>query len=109
MTITEKILRAKADYDAVYEAGKNAGGGGGQGSYDEGYAAGQKAEYDAFWDKYQDNGHQTMLDYFFSGKGWVDATIKPKFDLKPTRANNMFSTSSFSGDLAQHFENLGKN
>lgn len=28
LTIAEKILRAKADYDAVYEAGKNASGGG---------------------------------------------------------------------------------
>ena len=108
MTIAEKILRAKSDYDAVYEAGKNAGGGGGQGSYDEGYEAGQKAEYDAFWDGYQSNGHQTMLDYFFAGKGWVKATIKPKIDLKPTRANSMFSMNGFKGDLAQHFETLGK-
>ena len=27
MTIAEKVLRAKADYDAVFEAGKSAGGG----------------------------------------------------------------------------------
>lgn len=32
MTIAEKITRAKADYDAVYEAGKSEGGGSGSGS-----------------------------------------------------------------------------
>ena len=40
MNLAEKVLRAKADYDAVYEAGKAAGGGG---SYDEGYSAGYDA------------------------------------------------------------------
>ena len=107
MTIAEKILRAKADYDAVYEAGKNAGGGGGQGSYDEGYEAGRKAEYDVFWDKYQLYGTIGTMDFFFAGNGWETNTIKPKYNLKPTRANYMFSMTGFSGDLAQHFENLG--
>lgn len=97
MTITDKILRAKADYDAVYEAGKNAGGGGGQGSYDEGYAAGQKAEYDAFWGEYQYvvNGvsQRTSCAYMFAYSGWNDKTFKPKYSMPYiSNAGNMFNT-----------------
>lgn len=33
--------------------------------------------------------------------------MKPKFDVKPTRANQMFALNPFSGDLAQHFTDLG--
>lgn len=89
MTITEKISRAKADYDAVYEAGKNAGGGGGAGSYDEGYAAGQKAEYDAFWDTFQDKGKRKSYYNAFNcvstnGTGWSDTIYNPKYEINCT-------------------------
>ena len=81
MTIAEKILRAKSDYDAVYEAGKNAGGGGGQGSYDEGYEAGRKAEYDEFWDAFQENGQRTMYVEGFCRQGWNAVTYNPKYPI----------------------------
>lgn len=112
MTIAEKILRAKADYDAVYEAGKNAGGGGGQGSYDEGYAAGKEAVteevapinseleqtlygtdtggksfYDEFWDAYQENGTRTGYLGAFSGRCWDAETFKPKYPIISSTAN----------------------
>ena len=62
MTVAEKILRAKDDYDAVYESGK-------------------VAEYDAFWDAYQENGNSKQYHYAFAGYGWNDATFYPKYDI----------------------------
>ena len=62
MTVAEKILRAKADYEAVYEAGK-------------------KSEYDAFWDVYQGNGNSKQYHYAFAGYGWTDETFKPKHNI----------------------------
>ena len=60
MTIADKILRAKEDYDEVFEAGK-------------------KAEYDEVWDD-----SKTETDYVcrFAGRYWSDLTFKPKYDLK---------------------------
>ena len=66
MTIAEKITRAKADYDAVYEAGK-------------------KAEYDAFWDAFQGNGTRGAYLYAFSMAtqlyGWNDTIYNPKYPI----------------------------
>lgn len=67
MKIAEKIARAKADYDAVFEAGK-------------------KAEYDAFWDAVQENGNRTQYNYGFAGTSWNDDTFFPKYDIKPSWA-----------------------
>ena len=64
MTLADKIVRAKEDYDNVYEAGK-------------------KAEYDAFWDAVQDNGNRIDYNYGFMGKSWTDTTFNPKYDIKP--------------------------
>ena len=62
MTIAEKILRAKNDYDSVYEAGK-------------------KSEYDKFWDSYQINGTLTSYKYKFAYSGWTDVCFNPKYPL----------------------------
>ena len=116
MTIAEKILRAKADYDAVYEAGKNAGGGGGQGSYDEGYEAGRKAEYDAFWDLIQPNQGAARRYVSAFGMIWHKNNFKPKYNLVPTNATQMFynfgQDAGLSGsygviDLKEHLDALG--
>lgn len=77
MTIAEKITRAKADYDAVYEAGK-------------------KSEYDAFWDKYQKNGNREDYKLAFSREGWNDETFKPKYSMRATSATQMFEMSSIA-------------
>jgi hypothetical protein len=61
MTVAEKLTRAKADYDEVYEAGK-------------------KAEYDEFWDSFQKNGERTGYENAFSD--WIGKCFKPKYDLK---------------------------
>jgi hypothetical protein len=46
--------------------------------------------YDTFWDSYQQNGNRT--DYYgaFSRYGWNDVTFKPKYDIAPTNAHDMF-------------------
>lgn len=64
MSISEKLLRAKTDYDEVYEAGK-------------------QAEYDRFWDSFQQNGTRESYYYAFSGPGWTEETLKPKYKVKP--------------------------
>lgn len=65
MTIAEKITRAKADYDEVFEAGK-------------------KAQYDEFWDAVQENGKRVIYNRGFSGVSWNDKTFFPKYDIKPS-------------------------
>ena len=66
MTIAEKITRAKADYDAVYEGGK-------------------QAQYDEFWDAFQGNGTRGVYLYAFSMAtqlyGWNDAIYNPKYPI----------------------------
>lgn len=60
MNIAEKILRAKEDFDEVFEAGK-------------------KAEYDAFWNSSKD---ETDWVRRFTGRCWNDTTFKPGYNLK---------------------------
>lgn len=54
------------------------------------FNAGKKAEYDAFWDEFQQNGNRTDYDTCFRGERWNVTTFKPKYDLKPVIARNMF-------------------
>lgn len=68
---------------------------------------GGKSFYEAFWNNYQSSGLQTNCDFMFAGQGWTTKNIAPTHDVKPKRANNMFSLCAFAGDLAQHFEDLG--
>lgn len=73
MSIADKILRAKADYDAVYAAG-----------HEEGYGEGQQAEYDRFWDEHQsinNGGLYISYAYAFAGQSWTDDNFKPKYDI----------------------------
>ena len=62
MSLTEKVERAKDDFDEVYEAGK-------------------KAEYDAFWDAYQYNGNRDSYASAFYNIGWTDSIYNPKYDI----------------------------
>lgn len=86
MSIAEKILRAKTDYDAVYESG-----------YEKGKSVGgTDTHYDTFWDSYQDNGKRTDYLNAFSGQGWNDETFNPKYPMKPVNAESMFGWSGIS-------------
>ena len=87
MSIAEKILRAKEDYDAVYEAGYEKGkseGGDTEAAYEQGKADGKQAEWNAFWDRYQENGTKTDYRYGFCGRGWNEETFNPKYSIAPT-------------------------
>ena len=90
MTIAEKITRAKADFDEVYEAGKQAGGGGG--NAEEAFEEGKEAAYDEFWDEFQNNGG----DYkqAFASNCWDDKTYNPKNNIVCTVSGE----SAFSGN-----------
>lgn len=74
MSIADKLLQAKQDLDDAYESG-------------------QKSEYDRFWDEFQDNGKKTRYSYAFSGSGWTNDNLTPKYQIK-FKPN---STSSFDG------------
>lgn len=64
--------------------------------YEYGLADGKQAEYDRFWDNFQiDNNGNPRADYSYAfytaaGVGWNVDNFKPKYDLKPTLASNMF-------------------
>ena len=85
MSIAEQILRAREDYDAVYEAGYEKGKSEG-GAYEQEVADGKQAEYDAFWDAFQDNGKRTA--YSFGFRYWNDVILHPKYDIKPVGSND---------------------
>lgn len=62
--------------DEVYEAGKASGGG--------------DSYYDEFWDTFQWNGNRKDYSHAFCGFGWRKDNFKPKYDIVPTGAGNMF-------------------
>lgn len=108
MTVSDKLIRAKEDYDAVYDKGYSDGvaqGGGGGGSYDQGFAEGKQAEHDAFWDAYQQNGQRAEYINCFRN-GWCDTIFKPKYDICPVDAREMFSGSEIK-DLAGALNSAG--
>lgn len=75
MTTAEKLLRAKQDFDDVYEAGVNIG-----------------SDYDKFWDIKQQKGKRTNYSKFFAD--WKDELFIPKYEFgKISNAYQMFFNS----------------
>lgn len=72
----------------------------------DGIEQGKQAEYDAFWDNYQQSGNRDNYEYGFSGNGWNDETFKPKYDIRPTKAGNIFTLTSIT-DLVQLLDTQG--
>ena len=62
--------------------------------------------YDTLWDAVQQNGARTSYDYGFAGNSWMDETFKPKYDIRPTSALNMF-TRTGSLDLVACCDDRG--
>ena len=111
MTIAEKITRAKADIDAVYDAGYAKGqaeGGDTTAAYDEGFEAGKQAEYDAFWDAFQANGARLDYQYAFANSCWNDNTFNPKYDIicKGYGCTNMFWSAQIT-NLEERLQEMG--
>jgi hypothetical protein len=97
MTIAEKLQAIANNEQAVYNAGYEKGkaeGGNTETAYNEGFEAGKQAEYDRFWDNYQQNGTRLHYDNAFAGRGWNDELFKPKYDITPTVATNLFSNNN---------------
>lgn len=70
------------------------------------YEAGQQSEYDRFWDSFQKNGKRTRYYMGFGGEGWNDETFKPKYDLVPTQAQEMFREARIT-DMPAALERAG--
>ena len=53
--------------------------------YEEGHEAGievgKQAEYDRFWDNFQNYGKRKNYRHAFSGAGWTNDTLKPKYPI----------------------------
>lgn len=70
MSIAEKALLLKEDFDEVYDAGKN-------------------AEYNAFWDNIQQNGNRDFYEYGFYY--WDSEYIRPKHKVVTSnRSRNLY-------------------
>lgn len=88
MSIADKLTTIAENQQAVYDAGK-------------------QDEYDRFWDVYQGNGTQTNCDYMFYATRWSNENFRPKYDIRPTSAQNMFARSNIAGDLTEILADLG--
>lgn len=86
MSIAEKELLLKKDFDDVYEAGK-------------------QAEYDKFWDAYQDNGNRVIYNYAFAGVGWTDENFKPKHNISGER--NVYNATFSNTNISRAIKDLG--
>ncbi len=75
--------------------------GGGSDRYEEGVADGRTAERSEFWDIYQNNGSRTDYQAAFSGVGWNNQNIKPKYNIIPVIATQLFCLAKFEGDLVE--------
>lgn len=80
MSIDEKIIRAKKDYENVYDAGK-------------------KAEYDKFWDACQNYGNRTNYTYGVCGYTFNADNFYPKYDIRPSNASRMFYSWRDTGGI----------
>lgn len=110
MSIAKKLHTITENMQKVYDAGAGDGGGnydeGYQKGYTEGELAGRENQYNDFWDMYQQNGGRINYEGAFSGLGWNADTFKPKYDMQPIAAANMFSSTRIT-DLKGKLDNLG--
>lgn len=75
MSISEKLITIAENEQRVYEKGK-------------------QTEYDRFWDTFQNKGSRTSYLYAFAYGNFDSNTFKPKYDIVPTNASQMFKGSS---------------
>ena len=92
MTIAEKIERARADIDAVYNSGVENG---------------REREYDKFWDVIQQHGRRVDYKFAFAGVGWTETNFYPKYDLTISNGTSTFHQCNFKGNLKERLEECG--
>ena len=78
MTIADDVLRAKQDFEDVYEAGR-------------------KAENDAFWDAFTYNGARTKYNRAFNN--WGSEYIRPNRKIIPTNVSSGIQTFANNPNL----------
>ena len=66
---------------------------------------GMNEEWNRFWDSYQDYGKRKDYGTAFS-EGWNETIFKPKYDIKPEVATNIFYCSNF-GNLEKILSDCG--
>lgn len=93
MTTEERLVKVAENREKIYEAGENAG---------------KQAEHDTFWDAFQKNGARTDYTSAFAGTWWTGETFRPKYDIKPTNAGNMFyQNTTLNVDLVDLLNECG--
>lgn len=91
MSLKEKSLLLKEDFDNVFDVGK-------------------KAEQTAFWESFTNNGESGVYYYTFSEKRWNKDTFKPTCNIVPTEADHTFYRHNYGKtayDFAQQLEDNG--
>lgn len=96
MSIADQILRAKEDYDNVYDAGKGKGYTEG---YDRGFDEGENEMLRDMWDALQKGGKREDYNNAFRETAITDAMFKPIYDMQPTTAYHMFFGNDGITDL----------
>lgn len=79
-TIAEKLQTIAENVPKVFESG---------------IEQGKQIEYDEFWDKFQVNGNRTKYQYSFAG--FFADVFKPKYNMTPVSAANMFNNFNAFG------------
>lgn len=93
--ISEKIF--PEDMPAVIPFVKNVG-------WNIGYEAGKQAQYDALWDAIQDGGNRVDYKYAFSRSKWNSDTFKPKYNISPTVATELFRAANVGDDTTKRID-----
>lgn len=63
--------------------------------------------YDTFWNLYQYNGERTNYVDAFKGIYWTADNFYPKYDIKPSRTQNMFLEARIKLDLRERLKECG--
>ena len=94
MSIADKLTQIAENEPKVYDAGEKAG---------------KQSEYDRFWDAFQNKGERTVYWYGFSGYGWTNDTLCPKYPItfseSATEVSGLFYRCGGNGhDATRPFE-----
>ena len=111
MNVSEKIMRAKADYDSVLDKGYQDGrvygyGLGKTDGIEEGKSLGERE----WQEKYQKEGRNNKAGYYicaYAGWGWTNETFNPAWDIVPSNASNMFNYSHITGNISKLCQEKG--
>lgn len=92
-----ETIRSKTGTDTTYDTSEMPAG------VNEVYDKGRTDEWSDFWDAFQLNGARSNYQYAFN-VGFDNKTFKPKYDIKPSDATHMFSSSPITGDFRSILE-----